>query len=150
MKLNRGWAIKFSGMIWFGVGLMLMIKGLKFVVMAGVSEGNRPLLTSLGGGDQAVFILIVAGLLIGFLKGKFVLARSAKRIIGYILSLPENASWKQVYPPRYYILIGVMMFLGFILRYVPVDVRGLIDIAIGSALMNGAMTYLRMSLPAKT
>jgi hypothetical protein len=38
-----------------------------------------------------------------------------------------------------------MMMLGMIFRYlpIPIDVRGFIDLAIGSALMNGAMLYFR-------
>jgi hypothetical protein len=148
VRFHRNWAIKLSGMIWFAVGMLLMIKGLKFLVMAGV-EKDHFLIQAFGGGDQAIFFLIVLGLLVGFLKGRFVLHRSAERIIGHMMALPENASWKQVYPPRYYVLLAVMMGLGFILRYVPIDVRGVIDVAIGAALMNGAMTYLRARVPSK-
>jgi hypothetical protein len=38
-----------------------------------------------------------------------------------------------------------MMALGLVFRFlpIPIDLRGLIDVAIGSALINGAMLYFR-------
>jgi len=43
------------------------------------------------------------------------------------------------------------MGLGMGIRYfgVPVDVRGLIDVAVGSALINGAMLYFRVGVQKK-
>ena len=41
-----------------------------------------------------------------------------------------------------------MACLGFILRFFPLDVRGAVDIAVGSALINGAILYLRHAIPS--
>jgi hypothetical protein len=47
------------------------------------------------------------------------------------------------YPKSYWLLLASMMALGFLLRLVPVEVRGFIDVVVGSALLNGALLYFR-------
>jgi hypothetical protein len=39
-----------------------------------------------------------------------------------------------------------MVLLGLVIRFlpIPIDARGLVDVAIGSALINGAMLYFRV------
>jgi hypothetical protein len=47
-------------------------------------------------------------------------------------------------------LIGAMVGLGVTLRFlpIPVDLRGFIDTAVGSALVNGAMLYFHIARSA--
>jgi hypothetical protein len=54
----------------------------------------------------------------------------------------------QAYDQKYWILLCLMMMLGMMFRFLPiaVDIRGGIDVAIGSALINGAMLYFRQIL----
>jgi hypothetical protein len=98
-----------------------------------------------GGKEQAAAALIVVCLFIGFLKGRFVLSKSALRVVTRIRSLPNPAPLTSVYSWQYCLLIGVMILLGMGIRFFGVsdDVRGIVDIAIGSALINGAMHYFR-------
>ncbi|GAB4190623.1 MAG: hypothetical protein Tsb0015_12040 [Simkaniaceae bacterium] len=141
-------AIYLCGLIWFAVGLMLLYKGLHFVTDAAASFGRSPLLQSLrpmfGSYEQAALILICFGLFLGFIK-RAVLAKTVKRTVGRITSYPEPIRFRQIYTKGYFILIAVMMSLGIIMRLVhlPLDIRGLIDVAVGSALMNGALIYFR-------
>ncbi len=123
--------ISLTGILWFLMGAWLMAKGLKFV-----ASGHFD--------STGIAALISAGLLVGFLKGKFVLSKSASRVIARIssLSLPVPV-WK-LYAASYWILIGSMMALGMLLNVlpIPIELRGAIDIAIGAALIRGSFVYL--------
>ena len=120
---HRGWIIC-SGLIWVLIGTWLLYKGLRLT--------STPW-------------IIACGLLIGFLKGRFVFPKTVQRVVGRIEALSLPIRFSQVYTPAYWMLIAGMMSLGMLFRFlpVPVDVRGLVDIAIGSALVNGATLYFR-------
>lgn len=123
--------IYLTGFFWFLMGAWLMIKGLKFV-----SSGHF--------NSTGIAMLISAGLFVGFLKGKFVLSKSASRVIARISSLPLPISLRKLYAPSYWILIGSMMVFGMLLSIlpIPIELRGAIDIAIGAALIRGSFVYL--------
>jgi hypothetical protein len=145
---HKGW-IFFSGFVWFTVGLFLLYKGLRFISEGTVLSGSISdrFQGVFGSQQQTGTGLIAIGLLIGFVKGRFVLSKTVNRVVGRIrhLALPIRAS--QVYAPSYWILISSMVLLGMVIRFlpIPVDARGLIDVAIGSALINGAMLYFRVA-----
>ena len=98
-------------------------------------------------GENAVVILIVMGMLIGYSKGRYVLGRSAIKGVQRIRNFPDPTDLKNIYSSKYYILLGLMMGLGISMKYlgIPADVRGVIDVAIGAALINGAVIYFRMA-----
>lgn len=125
---HRSW-IALSGVVWFFIGGMLLYKGLHFI-----AEGT-----------MKKEWLLAAGLLIGFFKGRFVLIKTVRRQVLRIASLPLPIRWSQVYPLAYYFLIAGMMGLGMLMRVIPlsVDFRGVIDVAIGSALIHGALAYFQ-------
>lgn len=135
--------IRLTGFLWFAIGSWLFYKGLKLVSQGAFSEEG---ISSLFGnrGRGAAF-LVSGGLLAGYLKGRFVLHKTVGRVALRILSQPLPLSLKNIYAPSYWILIGSMMMLGMLLNILPVppDLRGAIDIAIGSALINGAILYFR-------
>ena len=89
--------------------------------------------------------MVAVGLLVGFFKGRFVLSKTVSKMVGRVLSLPLPIRFSQVYHPSYYFLIALMICLGLLLKYlpIPIDLRGMIDVAIGSALVNGALLYFR-------
>jgi hypothetical protein len=125
---HRAW-ISISGLIWAVAGIFLLYKGLK--ILSGLSDTNT------------ASWWIAAGLFIGFLKGRFVLARTVQRISKRILSLPAPIHFVDAYPKSYWLLISSMMALGVAMRLVPDQWHGFIDVAVGSALLNGAMVYFR-------
>jgi hypothetical protein len=120
---HRGW-ILCSGFLWLIGGIFLLNKGVSYI-------GNS--------------WLLFAGVLLGFVKGRFVFAKTVQRIVKRIQDLPLPIRISQVYPPIYLALIGVMVLLGAALRFAPEQVRGVIDVAVGSALVQGAMLYFRAS-----
>ena len=125
---HRAW-ISISGLIWAAAGIMLLYKGLKIL-------SDFP-------DKGAASWWIAAGLFIGFIKGRFVLAKTVQRISKRILSLPAPIQFADAYPKSYWILICSMMALGIAMRLVPDVWHGFIDVAVGSALINGAMLYFR-------
>ncbi len=127
--MKKKTAIFLSGAVWAVVGVWLLYKGLR--------------LLSLSVDREAGSWWMAGGLLVGFIKGRFVLAKTVKRIAGRIDSLSEPIQLKTLYPKSYWLLLGSMSLLGFVLQFFPIDWRAFIDVAVGSALINGAMLYFR-------
>lgn len=155
-KMSHKALIIFSGLIWLAVGCFLLPLGLNFLLQAiqntyQHANGNYPLLqlfTSFTSStENAVVILIAMGMLIGYSKGRYVLGRSAIKGVQRIRSFPNPTDLKNIYSSKYYILLGAMIGLGISMKYlgIPADVRGTIDVAIGAALINGAMIYFRLA-----
>jgi len=146
--------ILISGLIWLGVGIVLLPLGLRFIAASAAENASLhsdrvPLLEFFsdwaGGSEQAGLFLITAGLALGYAKGRFILSRSVNRLVKRIRSFPEPAPISKIYSPPYYLLLCTMLFVGLGIKYlgIPYDIRGLIDVAIGAALLNGAMLYFR-------
>ncbi|MDE3046378.1 MAG: hypothetical protein KGJ02_07025 [Verrucomicrobiota bacterium] len=126
--MHKKW-IYFSGLIWALAGFSLLYKGLSIL-------GKQV-------DPNTASWWMAAGLLVGFIKGRFVLAKTVRRMCQRIASLAVPISVKDVYPKSYWILLGSMMLLGFALRLVPLEWRGFIDVAVGSALLHGALLYVK-------
>lgn len=145
--------IIFAGMVWLSVGVFLLQLGLRLLTSALSLDSDTSVLfnhlSSVAGSlENAVIALIMIGLLIGFYKGRMVLSRSVRRIISRIRSFEEPTHIYKMYSIPYIILLLSMVCLGMTIKYfqIPVDIRGAIDVAIGSALINGSMFYFRQAL----
>ncbi len=123
---------------------MLLKKGLDLVIIATQDPTSSSVLL---GREQIALGLIAVALLLGFLKGRFVLRKTVERIVKHICSFPTPVAFKNIYPKSYYLLLGSMVLLGLALKWVPIypEIRGFIDVAIGSALINGSMLYFRQA-----
>lgn len=149
LKVNHKALILLSGAVWMIAGCGLLYLGLHLMIDGLQARAEVPLLSSLGpflgGIEQVALFLIVFGLFIGYMKGRYVLGRAAKKGIHRIRTLPEPADISSIYSKQYYLLLGAMVLLGMSIKWLglPNDVRGFVDVAIGSALINGAMCYFR-------
>lgn len=143
---RRAW-IAFSAFTWFFLGLWLLYKGLRLLTEGAFQPDtlSHALSRFFVNQQQAATALLAVALLVGFLKGRLVLIKTVRRVTARLISLPSPVAFKDAYSGSYWMLIGGMMLLGISFRFLPIspDVRGAIDIAIGSALMNGSMLYLR-------
>lgn len=147
-------AVVFSGIVWLIIGLFLLMKGLSLLIFAahpeqfGTQSAVLRHLESWAGTHGGVLLLIACGLFIGFIKGKWVLVKSVKRVVQRIGSLPLPLKVRHVYSWSYLALIGSMMLLGMGVRWLhlPADIHGCIDVAIGFALITGAMIYFRFAV----
>ncbi len=146
------------GFIWLAIGLVLLLLGIHFLIDMSPAlvhaEGSslvKWLAGKVGSGDNAISLLLAVGLFIGYMKGRYVLGRAAHRIAVRIVALPNPVSLSRVFNKGYYILIASMIGLGMLIKVlgVPPDVRGTIDLAIGSALINGAFIYFRYALTVR-
>lgn len=142
--------IAFSGLVWFVVGTFLLVFGVKLIVYASLEQGEKAFLLGklchvMKSKERAALLLLVSALLVGFMKGRLVLSKTVARVVKRIGALPEPIRASQVYSIGYIALIGCMVLLGISMRWlgIPPDVRGGVDVAVGSALMNGAMLYFR-------
>lgn len=90
-------------------------------------------------------VLIGVAWLVGLLKGYFVLSKTVEKGAIRLMTLPTPIRFRDAYGPGYLALMGVMIALGVGLRFVPTVVRGMVDVAVGIALMYGA--YLWYELP---
>lgn len=126
--------MKISAWIWFGAGVMLLRKGCGWIY-ASMPE------VSMGYVGMWSGVAIVLGLL----KGKFILAKTVHRLAGKLRALPVPITWRHVYDIRYVIVMAAMMSLGMVLRWLPIAslVRGAIDLAVGTALIVGFLISLR-------
>ncbi len=149
MKIRQGVAIAFSGITWMGIGILLLTKGFSLILTPQIPKNVAlfmPKLVSLAGSaQQAALIIACIGLLIGYLKGRFVLRKTANRVIARIVSLPNPCPLSSIYPRSYLILLSSMIALGMCLKWIsmPYDLKGMIDIAVGAALTNGSAFYFR-------
>ena len=149
MLSKRAWLV-ISGIQWLVVGVMLLVKGLRYLIpLADQLEAPAPLLQWLvsmaGSRQQAALLIVSVALLIGFIKGRTVLAKSVNRMADRIQLQEGRLTLAQVYDKRYYLVLLLMVGLGFTLRalHLPHDIHGGIDVAIGAALINGGMLYFR-------
>ncbi len=147
MKIRHAMAIVLSGVLWMGIGVFLLFKGFSLLLHP-VANGSSVLLSFLQpftGRGEAPLILVSLGLVIGFLKGRLILSKTATRIIRGIISKPNPFPIKDLYSKGYLLILGSMCLLGMTLRWVPIayDLKGVLDVAVGSALINGSAFYFR-------
>lgn len=143
---HRGYIV-LSGFVWFFMGVYLLFKGLHYITEAAFQTNSLcfKMSPTFGTPQQAATILLVVGLVIGFLKGRFVLVKTVRRVVARIASLPLPIQFKDAYARSYWLIIAFMMALGMTFRFlpIPIDLKGTIDVAIGSALINGAMLFFK-------
>jgi hypothetical protein len=152
-KLSHKSLIAVSGLIWLAIGCYLLSLGVHFLVDPSIDRASLPILGSLapfvGGLEEAAIFIIMLSLFVGYMKGRYVLSKSANRGIERIKTLPNPTSFAQIYSPKYYLLLAGMICLGVLARFVSTDFRGLVDVTIGAALVNGAMIYFRGAFAAE-
>ncbi len=145
MQLSHSRLIMLSGALWLCVGLFL----LPFGIMLLLHGEGRPLTTSIspifGGIEEATVALLALALFVGFMKGKYVLGKSSRRIVDRIRTFPDPTHLTNIFSPAYLLLMGSMILLGMSIKFfgVPNDVRGVLDVAVGAALINGAFVTFR-------
>lgn len=77
--MRRKTAIYASGVLWFAIGCLLLYKGLRCIAAAGMFH-------------ETAMTWVAVGLLLGFIKGRFVLSKAVKRLVQRIavLSPPHS------------------------------------------------------------
>ena len=109
-----------------------------------LSLGSARLFPVARGTPGAVVAAGAVALGLGVAKGRFLLAKTARRNIERLSALTEDRRPIHVYGLRSWVVIGVMtaLSLGLTLAGVPPLWRGLVNLAIGAALATSSLCYL--------
>lgn len=95
--------------------------------------------------------LIAVGLVLGFLKARFVLSKVVDREVVRINTLQEPCGIMQLFEAKQSILYVCMMCLGALLKLlrIPSALHGTIDVAVASALFQGAIFFIIHAMDVK-
>ena len=141
--MNKNSLISIAGGFWCVVGLFLIIRGFGLYQLAGQEQHATQIAIALSG--------ITAGL-IGLIKGKFVLSKTARKNKNRIHQLEDPVSIHQLFAKPFYVLIPMMMGLGVLLRSYNEYLGGYVVVAaiycgIGMALIVSSRTYWAPDAP---
>ena len=123
------------GLIWLSVGLGLSIAGSLWILKLGL---GKKLIT-----------FITTGVIIGLLKGKFILQKVASKYHkrADVVQFNKNdilTGWVKILGIKGFILIGLMMGMGYYLRhYTNIDrpILGIVYLAVGIALVYASKIF---------
>ncbi len=126
-----------AGSIWGFVGLFLIYRGWMMYQLAAETQNAT---------QKAILVSLAAALVIGAIKGKFVLSKTARRNKNRIQNLSEPLKFHHVYAKSFYIFIIGMMVLGVLLRTWNEALGGYLVVAaiycgIGIALIISSLVY---------
>lgn len=135
--MNKKNLLFLAGGIWGVVGMFLIYRGAHLYQLAASEQHST---------QQAIAFSGVIGLIIGAVKGKFVLSKTARKNISRIESLVAPLKIHHVFSKPFYGFIAGMMLLGFLLRYMNEYLGGYVVVAaiycgIGAALVVSSMAY---------
>ena len=132
IKLGKTGLIRLAQWLWLLGGVSLLL--------AGVGRLNA----SMGEISQPVLIgSLVAAVIIGAAKGRFVLGKTAKRNLDRLNEITEPQKMVHVYNTRSWIMIGLMLVISASLTWfaAPMLWRGVVNVAVGLALMVSSRVY---------
>ena len=131
-KFDRYALMRLAFAIWMTGGILLSKRGIDFL-----TQVDQPF--------NVLALSILGALLVGMLKGKFVLNKSSIRNIIRLEALSESKKAIHVYPMRSWIVIGLMLLISLSLTVFNVDIfiRGLVNIAVGMGLITSSFIYLK-------
>ena len=126
-----------AGGLWCIIGFFLLVRGLNLYQLAETEQHSTKLALTISG---------VAATLIGFIKGKFVLSKTASRNKTRIFNLSGPVGLQDLFSKPFYFLIPMMMALGVMLRSFNEYLGGYIVVAaiycgIGMALIVSSRAY---------
>ena len=125
-----------AALVWCLGGVILLVKGGKLLAGA----------TSLFPGSVWPWVVAIAGLLLGAVKGKFLFSRSCKKNLTRISSLRNPRIW-QFFSPGFFLLLLLMITAGVVLsRLAHTSFPALIgvavlDLAVGAALLASSRVF---------
>lgn len=138
-----------NSFLWLISGSWLLFKGLMFFDQAFLASPNSiapdSLYRMLGSAENVCTAHIMASVVIGFIKGRYVLSRTVTRILSKAMPFTDKKRAAEIFDRRYAIVLLSMMGIGMLFKFVPIHLvlRAVVDTAVGSALIQGAWLYIR-------
>ena len=135
--MSRQLLTQIAGFIWVAVGLFLIYRGSGLYQLA-IQEQNS--------NQETIIISLTLGIVLGIIKGKFVLSKTALRNRNRINQLIPPLKFYNVFSGSFYGFIAGMMLLGFLLREFNSYLGGYVVVAgihcgIGMALIVASRVY---------
>ena len=135
--LSKNSLISIAGGFWCVVGLFLVVRGFGMYQLADHEQHST---------QVAIILSGIAAAVIGLVKGKFVLSKTAQKNKTRIYELEDPVRIHQIFAKPFYILIPMMMGLGILLRSYNEYLGGYVVVAaiycgIGMALIVSSRTY---------
>ena len=150
-----------SGLVWLMIGAFLLNLGLGLITKGFTSslfsfEGYSPFFVwmagCMNGFENAALLVIMTALVVGYLKGRFVLNKVALESGSRIAALENPTTLSSLYTKKNLIVIASMILLGVLFRLlgVPHDLRGFFVTAVGTALLQGSLTFFQLARKLNT
>ena len=135
--MNKKRLITIAGGLWCIIGFFLVIRGVRLYQLAEMEQHATEITITISG--------VIAGL-IGLIKGKFVLSKTAHRNKNRIYKLDDPVRLQDIFSKPIYFLIPMMMGFGVLLRSYNEYLGGYIVVAaiycgIGMALIISSRVY---------
>ncbi|MHC4611014.1 MAG: hypothetical protein ACYS7M_11785 [Planctomycetota bacterium] len=136
LLLSQRTMVSIAGGMWAIAGVMLAAAGVRLLGPAN---------------ERKVYLLAILAVALGVTKGHLVMRRMAHRNLTRIRTLPGPGRYWEVYRPGGWAFIAAMMLLGLTLRHLnglfaaqwAPAALGVVDLAVGVALLVGATRYLK-------
>jgi len=146
MNVTPQTLILLAGLVWYGGAIALLLKTVQLLHAAQAQHA-----------DQIwPWLAIMTGLLLGFLRGRFLFGRACTRNIQRIRALERPRIW-QFFRPHFFILLAGMILLGRFLSHRAQNHYGLLlsvaalDLSIAVALLGSSVTFWKKGLgPVRT
>jgi hypothetical protein len=129
---------------WLAGGIVLTAQGFSYLERLVVTQQAT---------FAALALPLIVALAVGLAKGRFVLSKTSQRNLARLDAMPDTYKLVHVYSRRSWIMIGLMVLISITLTLTetPWFWRGLINVAIGFALVVSAQAYVRaLSQPVET
>ena len=135
--MNKQRLIQLAGLIWTIVGCFLIYRGSGLYSLA-VTEQNTS--------KETIIISLILGIVVGAIKGKFILSKTARRNRDRINQLSPPLKIHNIFSGPFYGFIAGMVALGFLLRAFNTYIGGYVVVAaiycgIGMALIAASYVY---------
>ena len=141
-----------SGLVWLLGSFVLLSLGTKLMIKAALvgPAALLPTLSPILGLTQSMIGLTLFALILGYLKSSFIITKTVRRETSRILALAKP-SISNLFSRKHLVIVAFMMGLSYLFKVIElsVDIRAVIDIAVGSALLQGALAYFFSAQKAK-
>ena len=134
----------FAAITWYIGGFVLLLKGGMLLIQA---AAMKP-------GQSWPWLAVVAGLLIGGVKAKFIFSGSCRKNLERIATLHQPKAWL-FFRPGFFVFLICMILLGATLSRVAqghyntsISV-GILDISIGTALLGSSYIFWKQKMPVE-
>ena len=136
-SLNKNHLSSIAGGLWGVMGLFLVYRSVALYQLALIEQASTM---------QAITISVIIGMVIGGIKGKFVLSKTARKNKSRIEGLDTPLKIYHAFGKKFYMIIPGMILLGFLLRFYNEYLGGYVVVAavycgIGVALMVSSRFY---------